>query len=365
MEQPPDVAILLVEDEPDDARYVERLLIEHTHDSSKAAGHVSIDTIRHVDRLADARSVVDEVDVVLLDLMLPDSAGMETVERMTEMAPSVPIIVLTSETAVETGVTAIRHGAQDYLVKGSITAELLVRSIRYSIERAATIAELEDRNHRLKLLHRIVSAEINTDVSMIVGRGDQLREAVDGGNRETLEDLISDAQHALDLTKTASDLATALSSDVPVETDEIDLCDILEREINRLDETTDIGLTVTKHLPAEGVPVRAHPLLPSACRELLVNAVTHTDRNSASVEVSLSRDSGRARLEIADDGVGMPATQRDRLTNSENQLTSETAMGTGLYLVTTVLDHVDGDLTVTDNDPRGTVVTVGLELADE
>jgi len=89
-----------------------------------------IDELDHVDRLVDGLDRVQRrtPDAILLDLMLPDSSGLETVDRMVERAPAVPIVVLTGHDETEIGVEAIQRGAEEYLVKGSITATVLVRT---------------------------------------------------------------------------------------------------------------------------------------------------------------------------------------------------------------------------------------------
>src|SRR5690606_10893949 len=120
--------ILLVEDNDGDARLIRELLRE-----AASFPHELI----HVDRLAKARSchAAAAADVILLDLSLPDAHGLETVERMLEAAPGVPMIVLTGLDDDVTALGAVHVGAQDYLVKGSVNSNLLIRSIRYARER--------------------------------------------------------------------------------------------------------------------------------------------------------------------------------------------------------------------------------------
>ena len=84
-----------------------------------------------------------DVGVVLLDLSLPDSNGLETFQKVHSAAPKVPIIVMSAlddETVAE---TAVHEGAQDYLVKGEVTGHVLVRAIRYAIERKRTAQALQ------------------------------------------------------------------------------------------------------------------------------------------------------------------------------------------------------------------------------
>ncbi len=74
-------------------------------------------------------------DIVLLDLTLPDSAGVSTFHRMNEAAPDVPIVILSGVSDVTAAIELVQKGAQDYLVKGHVDMQLLLRSIQYAIER--------------------------------------------------------------------------------------------------------------------------------------------------------------------------------------------------------------------------------------
>lgn len=138
------VRILLVEDDRDDVWIMRNLLGDRWEGP--------MDLI-HVETLADARGrlALGGIDVVLLDLTLPDSRGLETFLRMVAGAGGVPIVVLTGLNDEETAVKAVKAGAQDYLVKGQVDDHLLVRSIRYAIERC--------RRHQVEQELRATSAE--------------------------------------------------------------------------------------------------------------------------------------------------------------------------------------------------------------
>lgn len=120
--------ILLVEDQPADARLVREILSEAPDLESR---------ISHVCRLREAleRIAEETFDVVLLDLGLPDARGLEALRILHQRAVTLPIIVLSGLDSVDLAVQAVREGAQDYLVKGTGSAPLLVRAIRYAIER--------------------------------------------------------------------------------------------------------------------------------------------------------------------------------------------------------------------------------------
>lgn len=120
------IRILLIEDNPGDARLIQEILRE---------GDLPFE-LHHVVRLADAVGpLAHGVDVVLLDLSLPDAHGLDTVKRMLGVAPELPIIVLTGLDDENLAVQAVQAGAQDYLVKGQVDAGVLTRAMRYAIER--------------------------------------------------------------------------------------------------------------------------------------------------------------------------------------------------------------------------------------
>ena len=120
--------VLLIEDDPDYAYILRRMLTER-------GGHAF--TLEHVERLADGLDRLEGggADVVLLDLDLPDSFGLDTFLAIHQRAPEVPAVVLTGLDDETVAVGAVRQGAQDYLVKGDFGGHLLVRALRYAIER--------------------------------------------------------------------------------------------------------------------------------------------------------------------------------------------------------------------------------------
>ncbi|HUX85470.1 MAG TPA: ATP-binding protein [Chloroflexota bacterium] len=122
------LTVLLIEDNPGDARLIRELLNE-----VRAVGF----RLKWVTALSDGLLSLehDAADVVLLDLMLPDSRGMETFYAVRGAFPRVPVVVLSGLVDEEVALKAVREGAQDYLVKGNVDGHLLIRAIGYAIER--------------------------------------------------------------------------------------------------------------------------------------------------------------------------------------------------------------------------------------
>jgi PAS domain S-box-containing protein len=135
----PTIQILLVEDNPGDVRFLDELLREVTTAQFE---------LRQVERLSDALKSLsgDRFDVILLDLSLPDSQGLDTFTRLYHQAvPAIPIIVLTGLADETVAISAMQAGAQDYLVKGQVSGDLLGRAIRYAIERKQTEEKIREQ----------------------------------------------------------------------------------------------------------------------------------------------------------------------------------------------------------------------------
>ncbi|GIH77358.1 PP2C family protein-serine/threonine phosphatase [Planobispora longispora] len=154
MTAPPNetLTLLLIEDDSGDAFLVEELL-------SEAENPPKITWVRS---LAEARvRLTDEVRCVLVDLSLPDASGLEALEQVLAMAPHAAVLVLTGLNDSHVGVEAVSAGAQDFLVKQDIDARLLIRAVRYAMERKR--ADLAQR--------KLVEVELTTKENSRLERG--------------------------------------------------------------------------------------------------------------------------------------------------------------------------------------------------
>lgn len=155
------IKILLIEDNPGDARLIENMLAE-------AKGLLC--DLKWVDNLTAGIKYLEagEIDVVLLDLGLPESCGMETLQRLHAQVPNVPTLVVFSGLSDESiAIQAVQAGAQDYLVKGQVDSALLARSIRYAIERSQAKDALQQAHAELE--RRVVerTAELANTVNAL------------------------------------------------------------------------------------------------------------------------------------------------------------------------------------------------------
>lgn len=144
-----EVQILLIEDNPDEAELIQAVLGSARRFPFR---------LFHVDCLSQGIEYLlknqwgdSRVDVVLLDLCLPDSSGFDTFNRLYEQAPGVPVILITGLDNEELALRAVRMGAQDYLVKSELDGNLLARALRYAIERKRVEEALRESEARYML----------------------------------------------------------------------------------------------------------------------------------------------------------------------------------------------------------------------
>ena len=145
METPKPLRILIVEDDIVDRKLLERLLAQSSLGTCE---------VQNADRLAGALELLQShsFDIVLLDLGLPDSQGMESAVRLQAQTPQTPIIVLSGLDDANVATQAVQIGVQDYLIKGQVNASLLMRAVRYALERKKAERQLQAAELRYRTI---------------------------------------------------------------------------------------------------------------------------------------------------------------------------------------------------------------------
>jgi diguanylate cyclase (GGDEF)-like protein len=189
------LTVLLIEDNPGDARLLQILIAEaqpYSHydyrliiKTDLAAGLAYLGSL-HLPLLGGQSPAVSPVHLVLLDLFLPDSRGLETLRTLHRQAPDLAVVVLTGVSDEDVAIQAMQNGAQDYLNKSQLDSLLLVRSLRYALERKRSENALARQARYLQALYD-TALEINaqgdlpTLLNAIVARAAKLVGAEMGG----------------------------------------------------------------------------------------------------------------------------------------------------------------------------------------
>lgn len=162
--------VLLVEDNPDDADLIGEFLKESVDQTIER---------HHAIRVSDALTHLEtqNTDVILLDLSLPDASGIQGFLTLHEKAPQLPIIILTGLDDNTVAVEAMGKGAQDYLVKSDIEPRLLIRTIRYAIERKRSEQAIQEVERVKVLAQTAITAAhlINQPLTAIIGLVDLMK----------------------------------------------------------------------------------------------------------------------------------------------------------------------------------------------
>jgi signal transduction histidine kinase len=194
------IKILLVEDNPADADLLQEILDEADETQWQVV---------HVERHKDALKCLSEshFDVVLLDLSLPDKQGLSTVAQTYQAVPDLPILVLTGLNDRVLALEALREGAQDYLVKGKIDSDLLVRAIRYAIERTHTLKRLRQSEEQLQRFNEELENRVEEQTDELRQNNQSLQGEI--AERQRLEE---ELRNALAKEKELSDLKSDIIS---------------------------------------------------------------------------------------------------------------------------------------------------------
>lgn len=373
--------ILLVEDDPGDAALVIRLLREGSGRRYR---------LERAETLALARAFLAEQQpaVVLLDLSLPDSHGLDTVRAVHALVPAVPLVVLTGHDDPDFALSTLEVGAQDYLVKGSFTGDGLLRAVRHAVVRAGLEArhrKLEEQLRQAQKMESVgtlaggIAHDFNNLLTAIIGYGQisLLNQSADEALRGNLEQILAAAKRGAQLTQSLLLFSRKQDSDRrPVE---------LNAVIGRVDRFLkrvigeDIDFQV--ELAAEPLPLLAdaHQL-----EQVMVNLATNardampgggffrisTGRVELDREFVATHGEGKpgpyALLTVTDSGEGMSGETRARIFEPFFT-TKKVGQGTGLGLAMAygIVRQHDGFFNVYSERDKGTTFRIYLPLLAE
>ena len=368
------IQTLIVEDDPDYRRLLEKML-----SYCMSASFVVTSASRLSEALADMAE--KRFDVVLLDLGLPDSQGLQTLRRLQKRARDLPIIVLTALDDAKVADQALQEGAQDYLVKGEGDESTLARAIRYAMERKAAEMVLRKREIEVAHLSRVgtvgqmasgLAHELNQPLGAILNYAAVCVEQAEA--RHDLPPLLLDSlRQIMNETRRAGGIVSRLRSFVRKHRPNavpVDINALVEESIGLLRfELHHQGIR-PRLLLADGEPkVMADPIhLEQVLVNLIYNALeamgeTKGSPKEITVQTHVNADGRTAQVSVIDNGPGIASENMSRL--FEPFFTTKVqGLGMGLNISRTIIESHAGRLGAAANPGGGMNFHFTLPLSD-
>jgi len=237
-----------------------------------------------------------------------------------------------------------------------------VGTIEDITERKEFEQRLKAQRDNLETLNRMVRHDIRNDLQLVSAYAELLEEHVDEEGREHLGKVRESAANAVELTKSARELADVMLQ-VDIENQQTAFVPALERAVE--DVRTAHPAAVIEI--GESVPradVAGNEMLDSVFRNLLQNAVQHNDKDLPEVTVFGTVREGAVEVRVADNGPGVPDAQKEEIFGKGERGLESGGTGIGLYLVRSLVERYGGEVWVEDNDPEGAVFVVRLPVAE-
>ncbi len=359
------INVLLIEDNPGDVRLVKEMLYQ----ASFLDNPSSVIEFAHAGRLQAALAHLKKhtCDVILLDLSLPDATGLDSILKLKENHPSTPIIILSGQAVNQTVVEAVQHGAQDYLAKNDLTANLLLKTIHYTIERHRLLLEikgraeeLESQNIALNDFAHTVAHQIQGLLSQMVGYAslvdshyqDQLSEPAS----QAIDQIMQSGYKMNNIITELLFLASMRSEEIQV--NELDTGRIVAEVMKRLRyQIRETGAKI--HLPkAWPVALGYAPWIEEVWLNYMSNGLKYGgDENTPPIlHLGATRESnGMIRFWLADNGPGISKVDQKRLFKPHTRVTSKKIRGEGLGLSICwrIVSKCGGEVGVNSNEGAG------------
>lgn len=365
--------ILCFEDNPGDA-----VLLKSYLEEAYPGGF----SCEHVERLALGMKLIknQEFDIVILDLGLPDSKGIETFYKLQGMFPELAIIVVTGNTDSSIGVEAVQNGAQDYLIKGEITAKLLSRCIQYSIERKKANQQLKQAKEKAEEADKLKTAflanmshDLRTPMNSIIGFSELLKDTnSDVEKLEYVNTIIRNGEMLLALLNDIVDLSKIEAGQIKVQPRVVDLSEVMsniyanykeKRDSTKGYEKLDLELKIS--LGENAIYNVDDARIYQIMGNLLDNALKFTKEGS--IEFGCEKEGDKIRFNVKDTGVGIPEEKQEEIFTRFGQL-KETlddnpkGTGLGLAICKNLVHLLGGELKVKSEEGKGSVFYFDLEL---
>lgn len=357
------VRLLLIEDNPDDATFIEEVLkLQDTY----AAVNIAV-----VSRLRDGLSWLarENFDVVLLDLSLPDASSTNSVTRVLAQRPQAPIIVLSGLDDRDTALDALKKGAQDYIIKDSLSGDLLIRVIRNAVERrraenrARVKAAVEREDliftlaNDLRVPHIGAMRAFDLLVAEALGPLNQEQKNLLGKVKQSSHEVLHMLQNLVQLYRIEQNGQKILA--LPTD---------LNRLIDQIIEdwsyaASENGIKVEVHSDLVEPVLLDGAAFKRAMSNLIHNAIKFSFSGGV-VSVTARAEGNWLYLSVKDNGKGMSSHDQEKLFqrfwNDNDTMRHSNGSGVGLYVCRQIVEAHGGGITCVSEAGKGTTVNIKM-----
>jgi len=241
--------------------------------------------------------------------------------------------------------------------------DLIVANTQAALRRVNREEDLTNRNDQLEFVNSLLRHDIQNSMTIIRARGQTLAESLSDQEAEYGRTIVDQSDDVIDLIDQFRVLLDALTDVGNHNTKPVQLSSVLEDRVTTL-ETTYPDSTVTTDIPDE-TTVRADDMLGSVLGNVLDNAIEHNDTAESRLDVSVTERDRIVVVRIADNGPGVPDEQKETIFRRGNRGLKESDIGSGfgLFFVDTMMEKYGGDVTVSDDEPRGAIFELSFPKA--
>jgi signal transduction histidine kinase len=332
--------------------------------------------LEHADVLSTGLDRLNQggIDVVILDLSLPDSTGPDTFRKVHSQASDIPIMVLTGLDDETLGESLVREGAQDYLTKGQLDNNVLVRSIRYAIERKRTEQALRALDVMKSEFIDNVSHELRTPLHSIMGFSGLLKDGKvpDEETQQRFYDRIFKLSQKLALLiDHLLDASRISSGDFAVQPDPMDPLEAITDVVGELDGLASVkGVAIEQECIVNLPQVLAdEDRLKQVLTNLLSNAIKFTGAGGI-IKVDADVTDRNLLIQVADNGIGIPPEELPHVFErffraSQPEKNGVAGTGIGLYISKQIINAHGGDIWAESVTGKGSVFNISLPLVSK
>jgi len=365
------VKLLLIEDNMADSRLIGFLLRESKHQKY---------VIKSCGTFMEGLHMLqnEPFDLIILDLSLPDSVGLETLQNANDAAPETPIIVLTGTSEEDFAVEVVEAGAQDYLVKGEITSPILSRAIRYAVKRKKMEVDLKraesslrQNNSELTRVNKIldnfvhiISHDLKKPAANIIGLLAMFETETDKDSAKSRFIVEKLGYSANQLKKMIDDLLRSIREEIAVEQQVVAVeFDKLYTEVAISMEQSVVTAHATVVTDFSNCRTIYYPYqdLKSILSNLLSNAIKYQfPGRDPIINICTDIVDGHPVLIVADNGLGIDLEKdSDKLFKKFQRLQNETeGTGLGLWIIKELVEKNGGQVKVESELNKGTTFRV-------